>query len=209
MHSAVSQSLLGKIGTEQPPGMILAIGQTDDRSVSVRCSGIERERVEPTHPLRLSHPPRTPPQCLSMSSCKSKMGSVTEVDVRPWSGWKEGGGEGRGGGGTHLQRDAHLLLYNARVVDVARDAKQLGALVALPSKAGKPLAPAADDRRCNRDRLDVGDRARATEQADVGRKGRLETRLALFALDRLDQGRLLAADVRTRAPVEVDIERVA
>lgn len=92
---------------------------------------------------------------------------------------------------------------------MARDAKQLGTLVALPSKARKPLAPAADDRRCDRDRLDVGDRARATEQADVGRKGRLETRLALLAFDRLDQRRLLAADVRACPSVEVDVERVA
>merc|ERR1719322_2035930 len=43
----------------------------------------------------------------------------------------------------------------------------------------------------------------------VGREGRLEARLALLALQRLDEGRLLAADVGAGAAVDEDVKVVA
>ena len=69
-------------------------------------------------------------------------------------------------------------------------------------------APAADGRR-NRNRLHVGDGGRAAKETDVGGEWRLEARLAGLALQALDERRLLAADVRTGAAVDVDVERVA
>jgi hypothetical protein len=108
-----------------------------------------------------------------------------------------------------LERDAHLLLDHAWVVDVAGHAEQLRALVAVAAEAREPRAAAAADGGRDSDSLDVGDGRRAAEEADVGREGRLEARLALLALDALDERGLLAADVRARATVEVDVERVA
>ena len=46
----------------------------------------------------------------------------------------------------------------------------------------------------------------AEDPADRGER-RLDARLAALALEALDQPRLLAADVRARAAVDVDVER--
>lgn len=105
-----------------------------------------------------------------------------------------------------LQGDGHLLLDGDGPVHVARDAEQLGPRVVLPAEGREPLGPAAQDGRGHGHRLDVGHRGRAAVQPDVGREGRLEARLALLALERLDEGRLLAADVGPRAVVDVQVE---
>lgn len=63
--------------------------------------------------------------------------------------------------------------------------------------------------RRDSDGLDVGDGGGAAEDADVGREGRLEARLALLALQRLDQRRLLAADVGAGAAVDEHVKVVA
>jgi hypothetical protein len=58
------------------------------------------------------------------------------------------------------------------------------------------------------DGLDVGDGRRTSEQPDISGERRLEPRLALFPLDRLDQSRLLSTNVRSGTPVQVDVEIV-
>eukprot|EP00227_Mantoniella_beaufortii_P011202 CAMPEP_0197590548 /NCGR_PEP_ID=MMETSP1326-20131121/11475_1 /TAXON_ID=1155430 /ORGANISM="Genus nov. species nov., Strain RCC2288" /LENGTH=441 /DNA_ID=CAMNT_0043155651 /DNA_START=195 /DNA_END=1517 /DNA_ORIENTATION=- len=105
-----------------------------------------------------------------------------------------------------LQRDAHLLLHRARVVDVPADAEQLGAGVVLAPERREPLRAAAQNRGRHRHGLDVGDRGGAPVQPHAGGERRLQARLALLALQALDQRRLLAADVRPRAVVDVDVE---
>lgn len=91
---------------------------------------------------------------------------------------------------------------------MARDAEEFGALVAFASEAGEPVTAATCDRRSDRDSLDICDGRRAAKETDVGRERRLQPRLALLALNRLDEGRLLAADVGARTAVEVDVKGV-
>mmetsp|Transcript_35491 Transcript_35491/g.114080 ORF Transcript_35491/g.114080 Transcript_35491/m.114080 type:complete len:280 (+) Transcript_35491:273-1112(+) len=81
-----------------------------------------------------------------------------------------------------LERDGHLLLDRAGVVDVARDAKQLCARVVLPPEGREPVGAAPHDRRRHRDRLHVSNRGRAAVEAGVCREGRLEAGLARLAL---------------------------
>ena len=85
-------------------------------------------------------------------------------------------------------------------------AEQLGAgVVGLP----KPANHAAPRRRmCRHDRdgLDVVDGGRAAVDAGAGRERRLQARLALLALQALQQRRLFAADVSAGAVVDVEVE---
>jgi hypothetical protein len=54
------------------------------------------------------------------------------------------------------QRDGHLLLNSAGVVDMARDTEQLGTLVSLTAEASKPASSSSADSRGNSNSLDVG-----------------------------------------------------
>jgi hypothetical protein len=105
--------------------------------------------------------------------------------------------------------DRHFFLDGAGVVDVARDGKELGALVALATKAGKPAAAAAEDGGGDGDGLDVGDGRRASEETDGSGERRLQAGLSGLAFERLDERRLLAADVGAHAAVDVDVKVVA
>ena len=104
------------------------------------------------------------------------------------------------------QRNAHRLLDVAGLHHVAGDAEQLGAGVVLPADAREPGGAAAQDVGHLRDRLHVVDRGRAAIEAHIGRERRLEPRLALLALEALEQRGLLAADIGARAVVDVEIE---
>lgn len=108
-----------------------------------------------------------------------------------------------------LQRDAHLILNHTWVVYVPADAEDFGTLVPLPPKARKPAPATTADSWSDGDSLNISNGRGAAEEPDVGWEGRLQTRLALLSLDGLDQRRLLAADVRSCAPVQVHVERVA
>lgn len=108
-----------------------------------------------------------------------------------------------------LKRDRHLLLNDTRVVDVSTDAEHLGSRVPLSTESSEPRSSSSGDGRGDRDSLDVGDGGRASEKTNIGREGGLQSGLSLFALDGLDQSRLLSTDVSTSASVEVDIERVS
>lgn len=81
---------------------------------------------------------------------------------------------------------------------MSTDAEQLGSLVSVPSEGGEPRSSSSSDRRSDSNRLDVGNRRRATEQSNVGRERGLESRLALLALNRLDKGSLFSTDVLSR-----------
>lgn len=62
-----------------------------------------------------------------------------------------------------LQRDGHLLLHGAGVVDVTRDVKQFCAGVSLPTEASEPRTSPPTDGGRHGHRLHVGNGRRATE----------------------------------------------
>ena len=80
--------------------------------------------------------------------------------------------------------------------------------VSRPAERGEPRAsPPADGRRHGHG-LHVGHGGRATEHAHVSRERRLQPRLALLSLERLDQGRFLTADVGAGAAVAEHVKVV-
>ena len=105
-----------------------------------------------------------------------------------------------------LQWNAHLLLHHTRVVHVPTDAEQFRALVPLPSERREPGRPTPTDGWRDSNCLDICHGSGATEESNISRERRLEARLSLFSLKTLYQRRLLSANVRTRATVEVDIK---
>mmetsp|Transcript_20402 Transcript_20402/g.42802 ORF Transcript_20402/g.42802 Transcript_20402/m.42802 type:complete len:518 (+) Transcript_20402:466-2019(+) len=105
--------------------------------------------------------------------------------------------------------DGHGLLDDDGVLDVARDGEELGAAVVGVAEGGEPGGPAAEDGGRHRHGLDVGHGGGTAEEPHAGGKGGLQAGLALPALQALDEGRLLAADVGAGPAVEVDVEVVA
>src|SRR3546814_8432023 len=85
------------------------------------------------------------------------------------------------------EADAHLLFDDTGLVHMAADLEQLGALVVLAPEAREPRRAAPQDRRDDRDALDIVDRRRAAIEARARRKWRLQARLALLALEALDR----------------------
>ncbi len=98
----------------------------------------------------------------------------------------------------------HLVVAGAR--DVARDREDLRAAVVRPAEIEERLAAVADDPRHRGERLGVVDRRRLAVEAEARRERRLEARLALLAFERLEQRRLLAADVGAVAVVVEEVE---
>lgn len=107
------------------------------------------------------------------------------------------------------QRNAHLLLHHAGVVHVAADGEQLHARVVLATQTAEPLGAATQNRRRHRHRLAVRHRRRTPVQTRVGGEWRLQTRLALLALQRLQLRALFSAHVRSRAAVDEHVEVVS
>ena len=98
-------------------------------------------------------------------------------------------------------------LVDARPGDVAGQAEQLRARSSLPCRSpANAVAAVEDDGRDVGQRLDVVDDRRLAEQPDLDRERRLVARLAALALDRLEQRRLLAADVGAGAAADLDVE---
>src|SRR6185503_21286214 len=93
------------------------------------------------------------------------------------------------------QRDAHLLLDRAGLVDVAGDAEELRADIVGLADAGEPGGASAQDRRRDRDGFDIVDGGRAAIDADTRRKGRLQARQALLAFEAFEKAGLLAANI--------------
>lgn len=107
------------------------------------------------------------------------------------------------------QRDGHLLLDCAGVVDVARNTEQLCTGVALGAERREPAGSTTHDGRADGDGLNVGDGGGAAEQTDGGGEWGLQARLAGLAFDRLDERCLLTTDIGTHPAVDVNIEVVA
>src|SRR4029077_11264505 len=93
--------------------------------------------------------------------------------------------------------------------DMAGDAEDLGPGVARAPEPGKPRRAAFEDRRRDRDRLDVVDRRGAAIEPDRRRKRGLQARLALLALEAFEEPGFLAADIGAGAAVQKDIHVVA
>ena len=106
------------------------------------------------------------------------------------------------------QRRPELDLVDAGSGDVAADAEELRARRAL--RADRPVGVGAavvgEDEQDVDERLDVVDRGRLAEQADLDRERRLVAGLATLALDRFEQRGFLAADVGACAASELDLE---
>ena len=102
------------------------------------------------------------------------------------------------------QRVAVLDLVVARALDVAGERDDPRAGRVLDAELRVLGAAHLDDRRDGRDRLDVVDQRRRRVEPGHRRERRLRARLAALALQRLEQRRLLAADVGARAAVEDD-----
>src|SRR5947209_20563639 len=81
------------------------------------------------------------------------------------------------------EADAHRFFDDAGRVHMPRQLKQLGAFVLGIADARKPFGRAAEDRRNDRDALDIVDGGRTALEAGARRERRLEARLALFALE--------------------------
>ncbi len=64
--------------------------------------------------------------------------------------------------------------------------------IVLAAKGGEPLGAAPQDGGRDRHGLHIGHGGGAAVEAHIGREGRLEARLALLALQALNQRRLLA-----------------
>src|SRR3546814_1770220 len=92
---------------------------------------------------------------------------------------------------------------------MARNLKELGALVVLVAERGEPRRATPEDRRRHSDRFDVIDRRRAAVEPRPRRKWRLEARLALLALEAFEHRGLFAADIGARAAMDEDVEIIA
>jgi hypothetical protein len=107
-----------------------------------------------------------------------------------------------------LEGNAHLLLNDARVVNVTADAVKLGALIAFATKPGKPAGTTSANGGGDGDGLDIGDGGRAAEEANVSGERGLKARLALLSFDGFNESSLLSANVGTSTSVNVDVEIV-
>src|SRR3546814_14495588 len=85
---------------------------------------------------------------------------------------------------------------------MARNLKELGALVVLVAERGEPRRATPEDRRRHSDRFDVIDRRRAAVEPRPRRKWRLEARLDLLALEAFEHRGLFAAAIGARAALD-------
>jgi hypothetical protein len=104
------------------------------------------------------------------------------------------------------ERRAERDLVVARAIDVARRPRTAWCRRCSACPAQEGLAAIAHDPGHRGEGLGVVDRGRLAVQAEAGRERRLEARLALLALDRLEQRGFFAADVGAVAVVRVQLE---
>ena len=105
------------------------------------------------------------------------------------------------------QRRPEFDLVRARAARRGRTGRRASARSRPPAPIrGVGLAAHLEDERDVGQRLDVVHDGRLAEQPDLDRERRLVARLAALALDRLEEGRLLAADVGAGAAAELDVE---
>ena len=92
------------------------------------------------------------------------------------------------------------------MADLAGQGEDLRAAALFGADPREPLGPVVDHGRHVGERLDVVDHGGLAPQAAFGGIRRADARLAALALDRMDQGRLLAADERPGAEADFQIE---
>ena len=108
-----------------------------------------------------------------------------------------------------LEVVTHGQLVDAGALDVAADAEQARAAVALRAHGGVGLRTHLDDVRHGGDGLGVVDDRRPAVEADHGRERRLNAGNAALAFERLHQRRLLAHFVSAGAGLGDDVELCA
>ncbi len=92
---------------------------------------------------------------------------------------------------------------------MSTDTEEFGALVSLPSAAGKPARAAPADSGGYGDSLHIRNGGGAAEEADVSRERWFETWLSLLSFKTLDQSGLFASDVGSSTTMKVYVEAVA
>lgn len=107
-----------------------------------------------------------------------------------------------------LQRNGHLLLHHAGVVDMAAQGEQLHAVIVLAAQAVEPVGATAENGGRHGHGLAVGDGGGAAVETGVRGEWGLQAGLALLALEGLQLGGLFTAHVGTSAAVDEHIEVV-
>src|SRR4029077_16062507 len=105
-----------------------------------------------------------------------------------------------------LQRKSHWQFVESRFVHVTRQAEEFGPRTFLGTDRFIPIRAAVDDMRDIRQRLDIVDDGRRSERALNRRERRTVARICAPALERFEQTRLLAADIRAGAAMSVNLE---
>ena len=107
----------------------------------------------------------------------------------------------------HAQEvEAHRQFVNAGLVDVAGEAEHAGAAVLRRAEIREHSPPFSDDGRHGAEGLDVVQHGGRLQGARHRREGRPDARDAALAFERFEQRRFLAALVRARAGVRVEVE---
>jgi hypothetical protein len=101
------------------------------------------------------------------------------------------------------------FLDHAGLVHMARNLEELGARDYFRAQSRRTIRASAAGSWDDRDALYIVDRGRAAIEARAGREWRLETRLALLALEAFEHRGLFAADVSARAAMHEDVEVIA
>src|SRR5690606_18991576 len=93
-----------------------------------------------------------------------------------------------------------------RLLDVTGEAEQAEALAALGAHVGEPVVALQDDRGDGGDRLDIVDHGGSRIQTRHSRERGLAAWLTAPALEAVEKGGFLAADVGARAGVDGDVQ---
>ena len=149
-----------------------------------------------------------PARASSNVSWMSRSSGVTNPPAAPPSRIASQLARDAAGQVQHLaQRHAEVGLVEAGAGDVAAQAEQTRARGALGADLRVRRAADPQDLQHVDQRLHVVDAGRLAEQPALHRERRLVPRLAALALERVEQRRLLAADVGAGAAPQLDVER--
>jgi hypothetical protein len=105
-----------------------------------------------------------------------------------------------------MDRRAERILVDTGACAVSADRKDLTAGGLVRAFAAEPIAAPLDHARGGEKGLDIVHHGRLIVEAAGHREGRALARDTALALERLDQRRLLAADVGARTQVDLDVE---